>query len=277
MFWALAIIFILWLALCPYFLTFRSDDSEQIHSFQKEGVRLKLETSLIGTHHLHYALTGRDNLPTLVLIHGSPGSWDAFDRYMKDKELLQRFRMVAVDRPGFGKSDYGNPEHLSRQSELIAELVKSLDNHQPVFLAGHSLGGPLVIQLAADHPGMFAGLVLISASIDPKQEKPEKWRPLFFKTPLKYIVPGAMRPSNEELWYLKQDLIALQPGFGKITIPVYFIHGANDNMVPVSNVSYGENLLGHSTPIEKMIIPKANHFIPWTKYKEIKSLLLRLY
>ena len=51
--------------------------------------------------------------------------------------------------------------------------------------------------------------------------------------PLEYIVPGAMRPSNRELWYLKTDLVKLKEDFPKINIPVYIVHGDKDNMVPL--------------------------------------------
>ena len=111
----------------------------------------------------------------------------------------------------------------------------------------------------------------------PAEEKPEKWRPWLFNTPLNYFVPGAMRPSNEELWYLKKDLVSLKQDFSRITCPVYFIHGAMDTWVPPSNVEYGKSLLVNSPKVEETLIPGANHFNPWTKFKEIRSILLKLY
>jgi pimeloyl-ACP methyl ester carboxylesterase len=277
MLWSLAIIILLWLIFAQVFLTFRQSDEDARKDFEKANVPLTTSTLFLGNHHLHYALTGRSDLPTLYFIHGSPGSWDAFEKYMKDKDLLQRFRMVSVDRPGFGQSDYGKPEHLATQSELIHSLVKFLDNHQPVFVAGHSLGGPLVLKLAADNPGAFSGLVIISGSIDPAEEKPEKWRPIFFKSPLNYLVPGAMRPSNEELWYLKKDLVDLQQDLPNVTTPVYFIHGEKDTWVPPANIDYGRKMLTHAGTIITTLISGANHFIPWTKFAEIKAVFLTLH
>jgi hypothetical protein len=74
----------------------------------------------------------------------------------------------------------------------------------------------MIVQLAADNPKMFSGLIIISGSVDPAEEKPEKWRPWLFKTPLNIFVPGAFRPSNEEMWYLKKDLVKLKSEFSKI-------------------------------------------------------------
>jgi pimeloyl-ACP methyl ester carboxylesterase len=277
MFWTIGIILIVWIVLAQSCMTMREGDDKAKMEFEKSGVELTTATILVDGKHLHYVLTGNDSLPTLFFVHGTPGSWDAFTRYLKDKDLLKRFRMVSIDRPGFGHSDYGTPEHLARQSEIISPLFKILDNHKPMFIAGHSLGGPMVVKLAADNPSTFSGMVIISGSIDPAEEKPEKWRPFLFKTPLNYFVPGAMRPSNEELWFLKKDLVALKPDFSKITCPVFFIHGARDTWVPPGNVEYGKKLLTGASHIEVKIIPGANHFIPWTKFNDIKEVLLKLY
>jgi pimeloyl-ACP methyl ester carboxylesterase len=275
-FLVLGIVLFLWLILAQGCMTMRKPDEDARKEFAKDSVALTMATIIVDGRHIHYALTGNNELPTIFFVHGTPGSWDAFENYLKDKELLLHFRMVSVDRPGFGFSDYGTPEHLGRQSELISPLFRVLNNHKPMFIAGHSLGGPLVIKLAADNPAVFSGIVIISGSIDPAEEKPEKWRPILYKTPLNYFVPGAMRPSNKELWYLKKDLIDLKPDFSKITCPVYFIHGAIDTWVPPGNVEYGRKLLVNASRIEVKLIPGANHFIPWTKYNEIKQILLKL-
>jgi pimeloyl-ACP methyl ester carboxylesterase len=266
-----------WLLLAQSCMSFRKPDADEKSEFAKDHVALRTAIFMVEGRHIHYAVTGSDSLPTLFFIHGSPGSWTAFAEYMKDSLLLTKFRMVSVDRPGFGYSDYGQPQHLDIQSFLISPLFYRLINHKSMFLVGHSLGGPMVIKLAADNPGIFSGLVVISGSIDPGEEKPEKWRPFLFKTPLNYFVPGAMRPSNEELWYLKKDLVGLEKDFSKISCPVYFIHGGMDTWVPPGNVEYGKKLLVNAPLVEETLIPGANHFIPWTKFTEIRAILLKLY
>ncbi len=270
------IILIAWILFAQSCMTFRKADSEMKKEFEQKGVVLKTSTEKIDGRNIHYAQTGADSLPTIVFIHGTPGSWNAFSIYLEDKELLQKYRMISVDRPGFGYSDFGKAENLQRQSELMSPLLHKLDNGKPIYLVGHSLGGPMIILLAADNPGFFAGLVLISGSVDPAVEKPEKWRPLLFNTPLNLLVPGAFRPSNVELWYLKKDLVKLEQAYARINCPVYFIHGDKDTWVPPGNVSYAKKLLVNAKSIEELMLPGGNHFIPWTKYKEIKEVLLRL-
>jgi pimeloyl-ACP methyl ester carboxylesterase len=273
---AFVVILIVWIILAQSCMTFRKSDVEMKKEFAEKGVTLKTATEKVDGRNIHYASTGDDTLPTLVFIHGTPGSWNAFSMYMEDKELLENYRMISVDRPGFGYSDFGRAENLQRQSELLSPLLHKLDNGKPIYLVGHSLGAPMSILLAADNPGSFDGLVLISGSVDPAVEKPEKWRPLLFNTPLNLFVPGAFRPSNVELWYLKKDLIKLKEAYTKVKCPVFFIHGDKDTWVPPGNIAYAKKLLVHAERIEEYILPGGNHFIPWTKYAEIKQVLLSL-
>jgi pimeloyl-ACP methyl ester carboxylesterase len=272
----IGIVLLVWLILAQSCMKFRMSDAEAKEKFKAKGVDVVINSIIVNGRKLHYLKTGSDSLPTIIFVHGTPGSWDAFEKYLEDRDLLQKFRLISIDRPGFGYSDFGRPLNLAQQSVIISPLFDYIKNGKPLYLVGHSLGGPMVIKLAADNPGRIAGLVLLSGSNDPAQEAPEKWRPVLYKTPLTYFVPGAMRPSNEELWYLKKDLVYLAADFPKITCPVYIVHGLKDNMVPPANVDY-DKMLVNASRIEELIFPDANHFIPWTRYQPIKELLLKLY
>jgi pimeloyl-ACP methyl ester carboxylesterase len=272
----LGIILFAWLILAQSCMQFRISDTEAKKKFSEAGVSLFTETVTVNGFSIHYVKTGNDSFPTLFFVHGSPGSWDAFSQYLQDKDLLTKYRMVSIDRPGFGDSEYGNAKDLEDQSQLISPLLALLKNYKPVYVIGHSLGGPMAVRLAADNPESFSGIVLLAGSVDPAEEKPEKWRPVLYKTPLKFLVPGAMRPSNEELWYLKKDLLLLKKDFSKITCPVYIVHGDKDNLVPVGNAAYAKQMLVNAKKVETKIIPGASHFIPWEHYKEIKEVLMKL-
>jgi pimeloyl-ACP methyl ester carboxylesterase len=272
----IAIILIIWVILAQSCMTFRKPDSEMKMKFKQAGVQLTTSIIRINNRNIHFAKTGNDSFPTLLFIHGTPGSWDAFAGYMQDKDLLKHYRMISIDRPGFGYSDFGEALHLAAQSVLLNGAVNQLRNGKPIYLVGHSLGGPMIVLMATDNPEYYNGLVLISGSVDALEEKPEKWRPILFKTPLNYLVPGAFRPSNEELWYLKKDLVDLKSKFIKVTQPVYFIHGSKDTWVPPGNVEYAKKLLVNAPQVDQLMIADGNHFIPWTKYTAIKNVLLGL-
>ncbi|MEP6750346.1 MAG: alpha/beta hydrolase [Bacteroidota bacterium] len=273
----ISIILVLWLILAQSCMKFRMTDAEAKQKFKAKGIDVIINTIIVNKRDLHYVQAGSDSLPTIVFVHGTPGSWDAFEKYLEDKDLLQKFRLISIDRPGFGYSDFGRVLNLAQQSVIISPLFDHIKNNKPVFLVGHSLGGPVIVKLAADNPGRIAALVLLAGSNDPAQEAPEKWRPVLYKTPLTYFVPGALRPSNEELWYFKKDLVYLKNDFPKITCPVYIVHGMKDHMVPPANIDYDKKMLINASAIHELIFPDANHFIPWTRYQPIKELLLKLY
>jgi pimeloyl-ACP methyl ester carboxylesterase len=276
LFYIFLLFLVLWAFLAQGCMSFRITDEQAKKQFREKGLDVTIKTVPVAGRNIHYAASGDEDKPTLVFIHGTPGSWNAFIQYMQDKMLMQQFRIISVDRPGFGYSDFGKVLNLAGQSAILNEWMKKISNGKPVYLVGHSLGGPLVAKMAADAPASYQGLVIISGSIDPAQEKPEKWRVLLYKTPLNYFIPGAFRPSNKELWYLKSDLKELRNDFSKIRIPVYFIHGNNDSWVPPGNVDFGKKMLSNANAIGELMLPKGNHFIPWTHYKEIRDVLLQL-
>ena len=267
---------LVWLIVAQGCMKFRISDAAAKENFKKEGVSLTTATVKVNHANLHYAKTGNDTLPTIIFIHGSPGSWDAFAQYMKDKDLLQKYRMISIDRPGFGYSDFGEARHLEEQSKLISPLFALWQNHKPMYLVGHSLGGPMIIQLNADNPGLFDGLVLLAGSVDPAEEKKESWRYILDEGVFKYFVPGAMRPSNTELKYFKKDVYDLQDKFSQVKCKVFLVHGIKDPLVPVGNSIYAKKKLINAASVNLTLIPDANHFIPWTKYDTIKKILLEL-
>src|SRR6187402_100491 len=108
-----------WLIFAQGCMTFRTTDKKAKASFAEKGIVLKTTTVQIQNHHLHYVQTGADSLPTLLFIHGTPGSWTAFEPYLKDTLLIARFRLISFDRPGFGDSDYGDAMNMGQQSALM--------------------------------------------------------------------------------------------------------------------------------------------------------------
>lgn len=184
--------------------------------------------------------------------------------------------MIAIDRPGFGFSDFGTAENLQVQSKIIYDFIEKVDNKKPIILVGHSMGGPVVTKLAENRPKKFQHLVIISGSVDPKAENPELWRTFIMKKPIRYLIPGAMRPSNDELWWLKEDLKTMKSNLKNIVSNVLIIHGTKDRLVPYSNMSFMQKEFINAKKVDTLSIKNADHFIPWTHYNIIRDALLEI-
>src|SRR5688572_1754734 len=271
------VIIAIWIVIAQSCMQFKISDSDAVKQFDRAGVQLTAVTTKVDNRFMHYAKTGSDTLPTIIFFHGSPGSWNAFADYMKDKDLLDKYRMISIDRPGFGYSDFGKAEPMKEQSALISPLLAEWENGKAVYMVGHSLGGPLIIQLYADNPGMIDGLVLLAASVDPAEEKKEVWRSMLDGPVLQYLVPGAFRPSNRELRYFKKDVYVLQDKFVAVKCKVIIMHGTRDTFVPPGNAAHAEKKLVNASAVETIMLPEANHFIPWNKYDDVKTVLMKLY
>lgn len=112
---------------------------------------------------LHYLELGAG--PPLVLVHG----WPVSSVYWRENalKLADHFRVLAVDLPGFGRSFSPHRTGCSarQQADRLAEFIETVAG-EPVFLAGHSMGGMVSSVLAPRRPDLIRKLVLIVAPLE---------------------------------------------------------------------------------------------------------------
>lgn len=271
------IVFCGYLVFCQSCMKMRMSSKKTIEYFSKSNTAFKdINYKISETNQIHYIETGDATKPTLFFLHGSPGSWDAYKTYLSDSDLQKKYRLIAIDRPGFGYSNFGDAEDLNAQANLILPFIQSKNNNQAITLIGHSMGGPVIVKLATKNPTLFKNLVILAGAIDPKAENPENWRPILMSKPIRYLIPGAFKVSNDELWWLKEDLVVMKPELHKITSKVIIIHGTEDSLVPYSNVAFMEKEFINAQKIVILPIEKADHFIPWSHFEIIKKSLMSL-
>jgi pimeloyl-ACP methyl ester carboxylesterase len=198
--------------------------------------------------------------PRLILVHGTPGSALAWTDYLVNPPA--GVEVVALDRPGFGQSE---PEmaqvSLAAQAQAVAALLAPAPRQN--ILLGHSLGGPIVAWLAAQHPQRVAALVLVAASLDPDLEKIHPMQRVGDWPPVRALLSRSLRNANTELLALEPELRALKPLLAQITAPTYILHGDQDQLVPVANVPYMQAQLKGSRVQHTQLLPGRNHFLPW--------------
>jgi pimeloyl-ACP methyl ester carboxylesterase len=99
--------------------------------------------------------------PTIVLLHGGPGSYDhSYFRPHLDA-LAATAQIVYLDLRDHGRSDWGAPDAWSfeRCADDVRAACDALGIQRPVVL-GHSMGGFVAMLYGAGHPGHAGGLVL---------------------------------------------------------------------------------------------------------------------
>lgn len=253
-------------------LSFRMSEKEARIEFKSVDWQPVFEKYKIGERTIHYVRNGPDSLPLVIFVHGSPGSWNAFSDFLKDSLLLKEVQMIAVDRPGFGYSDYGKGEpSLDTQALLLKPILEKHKKNRKLILAGHSLGGPVIAKMAMLYPELIDHLIVVAGSVDPALE-PKGW----YRKPMAaadWALPGSISASNAEILALKKELEKMIPQWEKIRLPVTVIQGLQDDLVPPGNAAFLEKMLINAK-IEVIRDPGMNHFIPWKKPALIRTAIL---
>ena len=277
MIWLLVILFSWFLAIQFEWAKNRYDKAQfKEELFNSTGIQATYEEKKIGGDLIHYlSQISDDHKKIVIFVHGSPGSLAAYKSYLSSKTLFENCGMISIDRPGFGYSDEGNAEtSLEKQAALIAEILKDYPNLKKI-LVGHSMGGPVISKLAMDFPDLVDGLIMVAPSISPDLEPSNSWRKFINIVPLRWITPSALRVCNQEIIPLQLELEKMEDGWKNIFIPVTLVHGSEDGLVTVDNVSYAEEKLSN-TKVKKIILKGGNHFILWSEVPLISKEILTM-
>ena len=147
-----------------WFVDSRQTDQELVDEFKGQRIQPKVHYYQVGKpgtpesrtiRFMETAHTAADSaLPVVLFVHGAPSSLSFFNEFFKDTTLLNRARLVAVDRPGYGYSDFGRVEtSIIRQAELLQPLIDRYQNAPYLMIVGSSYGGSVTARLAMNNPG----------------------------------------------------------------------------------------------------------------------------
>lgn len=209
-------------------------------------------------------ISANGQLTNLVFFHGSPSSLSAWEGYLRDTTLREITNMHAIDRPGYGYSNFGDEmTSIDTQAQLMSAFIneKKLTN---VIVIGSSYGGPLAARVGFLNANVKA-VVMISPAIDPSKEK-DIWASRFTQWKLtRWLVPTAYRVAGDEKVVHAKELASIAKDWKNLLIPVLHFHGDIDDIVPYENIYFSKENFQN---IEIISIPEKGHEIAW-KHKEL--------
>ena len=112
--------------------------------------------------------------PPVLAIHGLGGTKGSF--LLTVAALAGRFRVVAVDLPGFGDSDkpIGAAYDAHFFADAMIDLLDALEIDRADFI-GNSLGGRVALEVALRDPERVGRLALLAPSL--AWRRPRRWAP----------------------------------------------------------------------------------------------------
>ncbi|MFI5390629.1 MAG: alpha/beta fold hydrolase [Bacteriovoracales bacterium] len=234
---------------------------------------------------ISYSVTGNENGPSIVFIHGFPFNQEM---WIPQVELLQqRFKVITYDLRGHGKSGVGEGQYFMEY--YVDDLITLLDHLKisSTIVCGFSMGGYIALRAMEKNPQKFKGLILV----DTKSEADSNEAKIKRSEGLKVIkskgaevfgegfLKGALTPEtfsgNPELVEkLKSMIKSNQPlGIGgallalatrtdttaalsKISVPTLILVGEKDTITPPS----ASQMMKEKIPGSKLeIIQRAGH------------------
>lgn len=197
--------------------------------------------------------------PPVLLLHGYSLTSSFWTPYLA--EFASRYRVVAFDLPGHGRSDRLRPtySHLP-VAKSILEAAGSL-GISSFHVVGHSSGGLIALHMALLQPERVSSMVLMAAP----------WRiPDSFRQQESGLDPEGLQswhPGGEEQvdWILQQlKRIKADPTEGafraeqlrQIGTRTLVVHGDRDSLLPVDTALGLATYLPHAS---LLILPDAGH------------------
>ncbi|MGH7432042.1 MAG: alpha/beta fold hydrolase [Candidatus Methylomirabilales bacterium] len=250
--------------------------------------RLHRERLRIDGLPVSYTRAGRHWAPwreRLVLVHGSGCSADSW-RYQVDG-LSRDFDVLALDLPGHGGSEPVGDPSIQRYATTVRGILRHLGKRK-VFLAGHSMGGAVALQVALEHPELLKGLILVAATayldtlaLTPNiilwaaATVPHKFKGMFFSD---RVTPEALAVARADVRRCSLETVLgdfaacrhfdFRGRLKGLKLPALILCGTEDRITPPRHSQRLHEEISGST---LMRIAKAGHMLPLEAPKEVNA------
>lgn len=229
----------------------------------------------------------------ILLIHGFPFHQDLWEDYTP--RLSDKFRVITVDLPGFGKSPpLKSPFSLEQVADTLLDFLRDKVITE-VSLVGHSLGGYVALAMVKKNPALFSSLVLFhsTAYADSSEKKGSRSKVVEFVKKngalaftSGFIPPLFADPKHEAIEKVRKIAgeatseavigytIAMRDRLDEIKTleryknPTLFLAGQKDPGIPVDSI---KKQAGHCQKPQIHIIEKVAHMGMLEKPSETAS------
>ncbi|MEL0638462.1 alpha/beta hydrolase [Marinomonas sp. TI.3.20] len=234
-----------------------------------------------GRSEVHYVSSDNRVMarPTVLFVHGSPGSWESFAPYFLQPSLSEAFRLISIDRPGWGLSTFPGkafPSELAEQARVLGPSIEAIyqqNKQQKIILVGHSLGGSLVPVLAATYPDYVRSVVILAGDVNPVLAQHRWYNSLLACVP-RILVAKHWYHSNLEILDLAKSLANQQEMMAQVQQPISIMQGTNDRLTDPKNVHFAGSLFQQSA-LTIQWVPDKGHMINLMCVDLVKAAIVR--
>lgn len=227
---------------------------------------------------INYEQRGSGDL--VVLLHGWGSNITLFSNLID--LLSKKYTVVAMDMPGFGKSD--EPPSAWCVDDYVQFVIDFLAdyNAEKIILLGHSFGGRVIIKMCSRNDLSFKidKVILVdSAGILPPKTNKKSLRTRYYKFGKKFLstklmqklAPNALEKFRKKMGsadyaaaspLMRQVLVKtvnedLEPLLPNIKCPTLLVWGVNDTATPISDGEKMERLISGSGLVK---LENAGHY-----------------
>lgn len=244
--------------------------SKEKEVFEQNGIPIEANRYSTKSGDVFYVKVGDDDLPSLLLIHGSPGDWTAWKQLIFSTNLLDNYRLIIPDRPAY-HSTTAMGGNLQLQSSAFSHLMEK--ECKPCIVAGHSYGGALALQLSVDYTDQVLAVVSIAGTISAASQKPKWYNTLANISWIQNFLSDGFIASNQEMLSLSTDLNAIEDSLKEVDLPFYLLQGGKDSLVDPASPFY---ILSQCDNVTLVYYPDWNHFVIWNDMDGIAQYLNRV-
>jgi pimeloyl-ACP methyl ester carboxylesterase len=236
-----------------------------------------------GGGRIYYAAFGSASSPPVILLHGGLGNGDHFAHQVP--ALVDRFRVIAIDSRGQGRSTLGKGKisYRSMASDVVA--VMDALRIKKASVAGWSDGGAIALALGIDAPDRVDKLFVFGTNYDAHGSKPRSGRsPTFVAYAAKcradygrfVKAPGSPQAAYDAaataltpVWRDPSSFTREQ--LRSIRAPTLVADGDHDEVIVLDQVKEMAALIPNG---RLAVLPDTSHFALWQDPAGFNQLLL---